>query len=491
MSRSSFLPRPALALAAVLAHAVLASAALAAGTPAVTPVQAALAGATGPSDLRARLIACAHDAEKTDPNAAGEAWHWAGESWRRGANPDSTIAAYRRANTLRGTFEDRYVLAEALLDRQAPGDIDEALKILQSSLPEAQTESREVAVRYGALLAWGKLLAGDLDSSRNDFAALERDLTRDPLWRYRYGRAVLTGPDTPKAIQLLRPLAVASRAQAQDVMELLQRAADRAQQTDMLDHDLAARIQARDDIEERVVTAIQGRRIKFAGRDRFPLSGVLLEAPGSGRHRPAIVMMAPDDTLADFDSIGVALRNSGFHTLLVAARGSGWSVGPTCPLPYTWEGREESLMRSTANDVRDAVRATALAAKADTSGYVLVVSRSLALAGAQAAAEDKRVRALVRLSPNPDPVDRGELVARLAKRKIPVFIQQTIEDYVNAEITDAAYHASAESASRVSDGHSGGHGAIAFKMDARVTPRFRQWLTDALSWSPRPQPRKG
>lgn len=459
---------------------------------AATPVQAALAGATGPADLRARLIAYANGAEKADPIGAGEAWHWAGESWRRATKPDSTIEAYRRANALRGNFDDRYLLADALLARQAPGDIDEALKILQGSLPEAQAESREVAVRFTALLAWGKLLAGELEASRNDFASLERDLTRDPLWRYRYGRAVLTGPDTPKAIQLLRPLAVASRGQAQEVMELLQRAVERVGQTEMLDRDLATRMQQRDEIEEKVVTAIHGRRVKFASSaDRFPLSGVLVEAAGAGRHRPAIVMMAPEDTLADFDSLAVALQESGLHTLLVAARGSGWSVGPTCPLPFTWEGREESLLRRTAGDVRDAVRAAALAVKADTSGYVLVVSRSLALAGAQAAAADKRVRALVLLSPDPDAVDRGELVATLAKRKIPVFIQQTIEDYMNAEVTDAAYHASAESASRVSDGHSGGHGAIAFKRDARVMPRFRQWLTDALSSSPRPQPRKG
>ena len=473
----------AFVLPIVLAHAVPGRAA--------TPLQAALAGATGPADLRARLVAYAGGVEKTDPNSAGEAWHWVGESWRRGANLDSTIAAYRRANTLRGTFDDRYVLADALLQRVAPGDIDEALKIVQASLPEAQAESHEVAVHYSALLAWGKLLAGDLESSRNDFASLERDLTRDPLWRYRCGRAVLTGPDTPRAIQLLRPLAVASRGQAQDVMELLQRAADRLGQTAMLDQDLAQRMQARDDIEEKIVTAIHGRRVKFAANDHFPLSGVLLEAAGPGRHRPAVVMMAPEDTLADFDSLGVALRESGFHTLLVAARGSGWSVGPTCPLPYSWEGREELLMRQTGRDTRDAVRAIALSAKTDTSGVVLVVSRSLALAGAQAAAQDRRVRALVLLSPNPDPVERGELVATLAKRKIPVFIQQTIEDFPNAEITDAAYHASAESASRVSDGHSGGHGAIAFKLDPRVTPRFRQWLTDALNSSPRPQPRKG
>ena len=457
---------------------------------AVTAAQSALRQATSPADLRARLTTYAAGAEKSDANDAGEAWYYAGESWRRGGQPDSAIIAFRRARDLRNGYEDRYALADALFARQAPGDVDEGVKLCRAAVTEAQVESARTAARFNALLAWGELLAGDFDGSRTLFASVEADVTREPEWRYRYGRALLTGPDIGKAIQVLRPLGVASRAQAQDVMELLQHAAERFQQTGALDRDLADRMKARDEIEERVVTRVQGRRIKFAASDQFPLSAVLLEAAGGGRHRPAIVMLAPEDTLADYDSLGVALRGAGFHALLVSPRGSGWSVAPSCPLPFAWRGREEELLRRSARDVRDAVRASALAAKADTSGYVLIASRSMALAGALAASQDSRVRALVLLSPDPNAVDRGVLTATLAKRKLPVFIQQTMEDFLNAEVIDDAYHASVESSSRVSDGHSGGHGAIAFKMDARVTPRFVQWLNDALS-PPRSQPRKG
>ncbi len=458
---------------------------------AATPAQTAIKEATSPADLRARLTSYAVASEKSDPNDAGEAWYDLGESWRRGGQPDSAIAAFRRARDLRNGYEDRYALAEALFARQAPGDIDAGVKICHDAVAESQTESAHTASHFNALLAWGELLAGDFDASRTLFASVERDVTGDFEWRYRYGRALLTGPDFAKGIQVLRPLAVASRGQAQDVMQLLQRAAEKYGQTEALDRDLAGRMKSRDDVEERVVTRIQGRRIKFAASDQFPLAAVLLQVPGAGRHHPAIVMMAPEDTLADYDSLGVALRAAGLHAVFVSPRGSGWSVAPPCPLPFAWRGREEAMLRRSARDVRDAVRASALAAKADTSGFVLIAARSMALAGALAAEQDRRVRALVLLSPDPDPVDRGVLVATLAKRKLPVFIQQTMEDYPNADVVDAAYHASVEAASRVSDGHSGGHGAIAFKMDPRVTPRFVQWLSDALTPSPRPQPRKG
>jgi len=471
----------------VVASLVVATGAIAAGTPA----QVVIRQATSPADLRARLLDYVAGAEKSAPNDAGEAWYDLGESWRRGGQPDSAITAFRRAQELRNGYEDRYALADALFARQAPGDIDAGMKICQAAVVEAQTESARTAARFNALLAWGELLAGEFDQSRALFASVEVDVTRDAEGRYRYGRALLTGSDLGKAIQVLRPLAVASRGQAQDVMQLLQRAAEKFGQTEGLDRDLAQRMKSRDEVEERVVTRVQGRRIKFATSDRFPMAAVLVAASGGGRHRPAIVMMAPEDTIADYDSLAVALRSAGFDAVLVSPRGSGWSVDPSCPLPYAWRGREEAMLRRSARDVRDAVRASALAAKADTSSFVLIASRSMALAGALAAEQDRRVRALVLLSPDPDPIDRGVLVATLAKRKLPVFIQQTMEDFPNAEVIDAAYHASVESASRVSDGHSGGHGAIAFKMDPRVTPRFVQWLNDALTASPRSQPRKG
>jgi len=204
-------------------------------------------------------------------------------------------------------------------------------------------------------------------------------------------------------------------------------------------------------------------------------------------------MVAPGDTLADYDSLAIALRDHGFSTLLLNVRGSGWSVAPACPLPEAWNGREETMTRRVARDVRDAVRATGLATRIDTSSVVLVATRSLALSGAMAAAQDRRVRALILLSPDPDAVERGPLIATLARRRLPVFLQQTPEDYQNFEVIDRAYHVTPESQSRVSDALSSGSGAIAFRFDRRTTPRLIQWIGETLKAPapPRARPRKG
>lgn len=452
-----------------------------AGAVAPTATQSILGESTSPADLRARLMRYATAHASDDAVGAGEAWSAIGWSYWRGTAPDSAIAAWRRAFGSRGLPSDRYDLADALLERQAPGDVDSALALLGPALPELQAQSPRAAARFQALIAWGRLLAGESDESRRLFDAVESEISLEPLWRYRIARAALTGPDQAKAIVLLRTLAIESRAQDSEVMRLLEMAAQRMQQSDRLDRDLADRLQQRDIVEDRVVTRIDGRRIKFAANDGFPLSGIVLKA-SVARPRTAIVLMAHADTLADFDSLGVALRAAGLNTLLLPVRGAGWSVGADCPLPVGWRGREESMLRRTALDVRDAVRALKLAERnTDTTGVVLVASRDLALPGALAAARDRRIRALVLLSPNPDPVDRGEFVATLAKRPIPVFLQQTMEDFPNFELMDRAYQVTDRGASRVSEGRAAGHGAIAFKQDHRVTPRFTQWLKDALA----------
>ncbi len=480
----------AVALLACLALSSSAPAARAAGPSRVEDI---LTEAPSPLALRARLAAHAEAAGAAD---AGEAWHAMGWSHWRGSHPDSAILAWRRALALRGMLSDRFDLADALLSRQAPGDVDTAIALIEAALPEAQAQSPRAAVRLQALLAWGRLLAGDLTASRELFESVEPEISREPLWRYRAGRAALTSPDASKALALLFPLAVSSRGQDAEITQMLELAARRLGAGDALEREMISKLEQRDAIEDRVVTRIAGRRIKFAAGDGFPLSGVLLEAAGP-RPRTAIVLVAPEDTLSDFDSLAVALRGAGLHTLLLQPRGSGWSVASDCPLPVAWRGREEFMLRRAAMDARDAVRAVRLATRnADTSSVVLVASRSLALSGALAAAQDRRVRALVLLSPAPDPVDRGAYLAALARRPLPVFLSQTPEDFPDFRLNDLAYQATLRSASRVSDGRAAGHGAVAFRQDARVTPRFVQWLAEALApparkATPPSPPRKG
>jgi hypothetical protein len=154
------------------------------------------------------------------------------------------------------------------------------------------------------------------------------------------------------------------------------------------------------------------------------------------------------------------------------------------------------MLHRSALDVRDAVRALSLTTKVDTGTVVLVASGEMAVAAAEAAARDRRVRALVLLSPDPAPVDRGVLPATLARRPLPTFFQQTAEDFPNYEFTDLALHAARERLSRISDARSPGVGAVAFRHDPRVAPRFTQWLKEALAAPPLPgsppaRPRKG
>jgi len=483
-------------LAAVLALLALAWWATPSHPQGDSPAQALLVEATSPADLRARLSAQAEARLATDRAGAGEAWHYAGWSHWRAGQPDSAILAWRRGLELRGEAQDRYDLADALLERRSPGDIDEAVAMLETGLPEVQASSANAASWYRALLGWGHLLAGDEDKARERFAEMEPELTKRPLWRYRMGRAALTGSDTRTAVLLLRTLAVASRGQDAEVMRLLESAAQRLGQPDAMLRDLTERIAARDRIEDMVVQRVNGRRIKFSASDGYPLSGVLLESKRSGRHRTAIVVLAPEDTLADFDSLGIALRESGLHTLLLQPRGSGWSSAPACPLPAAWRGREQLMLERTALDVGEAVRAVRLATRnADTTAVVVAASRSVALSGALAAGRDPRVRALVLLSPDPDAVDRGTMLAAIARRPLPLFLQQTPEDFPNAALMERTYQAADRAASRLSEARVPGRGATAFRYDARVTPRFVVWLESALApakkATPPARPRKG
>jgi hypothetical protein len=462
-----------------------------------TAAQALLDEATSPADLRARLVAYAKAHATTDAPGAGEAWFYAGSSWWRSGDVDSAVLAWRKAVELRGEAQDRYELAEALLERRAPGDTDAALEMLEQTMTQVAMDSPRLAPRYRALIGWGQLLAGKDEQARATLAEPEPELSKRPLWRYRMGRVALSGDDSRRALMLLMTLGVASRGTDAEVMKLLDAAAQKLGQPDAVLRDMTGRITLRDEIEDKVVARIEGRRIKFLASDGYPLSGVLLESTSPGRHRTAIVMLAPEDTLSDFDSLGVALRESGLHTLLLQPRGSGWSAAPECPLPVAWRGREERLLRRSALDIVDAVRAVRLATKnADTTEVVVAASRAIALSGAIAAQRNPRVRALILLSPDPDPVDRGALLASIAKRPLPLFLQQTAEEFPNFPYMERLYNAADRPASRISEARVMGRGAVAFRFDSRVTPRFVSWLNDALAppvkkATPPAPPRKG
>ena len=455
------------------------------------PLETILSQASSSADLRARLRAHAVQVQKTDAIGGGEAWYDAGRSYARSSMRDSAIACWRRSLALRKSYEDRRALADALIQRRGEGDLDEARDVLNAAISELQ--GHPSAATFIALLAWSRYLAGAEIEARELFAQAEPSISSRAIWRFRYARALSGTHEWQKVVQLLRPMAVASRGTESEVIKLLETTAVAVGRGDAMVRDMIEQLKLRDEREAVVVERLGGRRIKFAASDTFPLSGVLLEARGAGRHKLAVVVMAPEDTIADYDSLAVTLRDGGFTTLLLNARGGGWSVSPECALPEAWVGREEAMMRATASDVREAVRATALTASLDTTAVVLVGAGEMALPVAMAAAQDRRVRALALLSPDPDIVERGLLVSTLARRRMPVFLQHTPEDYPNFEYIDHAYQSTAQALSRVSDARSPGTGAVAFRFDPKVTPRFVQWLGEALKApaTPPARPRRG
>jgi len=473
---------------------ILAVAALAGLPP--TRTQMILREANDPADLRKRLAAYIRETGDADPLGTGEAYFYLASSFSRGSLPDSAVACWRLALKTRNSSADRTALAEALLERRKPGDVDSAIALVEPVLTEARAMHDDALVELEALYGWAKFLSGDIATGKAQLEQIESSLAGSRTWRHRYAIALQASGDPIRTIQVLRPVAVECRGLDASVMKVMEDAAISLNQRDAWLKELNSQLVARDKIEDRAIARMQGRRVAFAGSDGFALAGVALVPPDAARHRAAVVMMAPGDTIVSYDSLAAGLQRGGFAVLLIYPRGSGHSVGPTCSLPDTWSGREEAMLRQLSRDARDGVRALGLVTKLDTTAVLLGGGGSISLSVARAAADDRRVRALLLLSPAPDPVDRGYLRATLARRPMPVFFQQTPEDFPNFEFTDMDYHATDQAASRVSDGHTFGRGPIAFRQDPKVTPRFLEWLSDAMKApakkaTPPPAPRGG
>lgn len=489
-------PRPTRATAAALGLAAALITLAGGGAPAraafpATPAQDILTRATSPADLRARLDSLASAREAADPIVAGEARFHQGASFARGGQLDSAIVAYAAAARLRGNREELLGLADARLLRGAPGDAAAVLRELEPLLGELASETAYNQAVVQARMAWAHFLAGHPDSAAALFAGIHEQLGQRLEWRFRAAQAALATRDPRQAFDLLLPVAVASRKQDQAVMQSLVEAAGQIGETERLEARIAAEIHQRDGREQRLFESWGGRRLVFPGADGFPLVGIALPARASSRAaRPvgAVVLMAPGDTLPSHDSLVVALRDHGIATILVPPRGSSWAVAPSCPLPDAWEGREEMLQHQSALDAPLALRALARVAALDTTRYAVIGAFSTAAIAAEAARLDRRVRALILLSPSVAAVDRGTTCATLGAARVPAFFQSSPEDFnTSYDLTDVLYQAGNRPASRVVEARSGGHGPALFRADPALAPRLLRWLDEALR-TPRPAP---
>lgn len=458
-----------------------------AGSP-PTRTQVLLIECPSRESLRLSLLDHARRAGATAPLSAAEALYFAGSSYERAGRADSAIACYRGALALRGNAPERIALADLLLRRGRDGDRDAARALLDSSYAQAAAENDPAAAAFDARIAWTEVLAGQAARGVERFVPLEAELSGDPLWRYRMARARLEAGDPRRAVLLAEPLAIASRAQDAEILSLLERASASLGGKGRLDERIGRAIVAHDDRERALLAAIGGRRVRFAASDGFPLGATVIAAAGAARARAAVLLRAPGDTLADYDTLAVALRRGGWAVMLLDLRGSGWSVGPSCPYAATWAGREDALHTRTAKDVRDALRALALSATVDTTRYVIVGVERTASIAVEAASLDPRAQALVLLSPDPVPVDQGITRAWIHRLQRPIFFSSAPEDFLRFEVTDALYQAGDRARSRVADARAAGHGGRPFRGDPTAAPRLIGWLDDRWAARARPAP---
>ncbi|HEY2954661.1 MAG TPA: hypothetical protein VGK89_05385 [Candidatus Eisenbacteria bacterium] len=423
--------------------------------------------------LRASLLRYADSARVADPAGAGEALYLAGASCLRASLRDSAIECFRRADSLRHDPEDRLSLVDALLLRQGPGDLEAATALLDPAGGDASYD-------FEARRAWVEFLAGRTAKSVEIFRRIQASFDLDPVWGYRMARAFVEAGDVKRALTVLQPLAVASRQQDAELMDLAERAFQSFGNPVRLENELGRQISARDQSEGKLSQALGGRRVRFTAPDGAALGAVLVPARRSAHPRAAVVLWAPRDTLASYDSLAVALSGAGWAVLLMEARGSGWSAGPDCPFPEAWIGREDAMQSACARDVHEALRVLAVAGHADTMRCLLAGVGPTAATAVEAAELDRRVQALLLLSPAPDPVERGPMRERIHRLQRPIYFSGAPEDYLEFEVTNALYQAGDRGASRVADVSGAGTGARPFRDDLAAVRRLIAWLEETM-----------
>ena len=458
------------------------------------PLQALLLQADSPEQLRAGLIAFADSAAQAgDRLAAGAAYFYAGLSFQHAGMIDTAIACHRHAADWLGGDEQLFTLTDQLMLRRRPGDVDEAVSRL---LPAAQDLEVHAPAAVLGRLAWARFLQNRVDSADVVFARVARQLATGREWRYRIARVALARKDYRRGVDLLIPLAVASRGSDDVVVGMLEDAGKALGMTTRFRDEVGRTIAQNDRVETALADSLHGRLIGLTAGDGFPLGGLYVPpAPGARARRTpllAVVLMEPGDTLALGDSLATALRRHGLATLLLPVRGSGASVAASCPTPESWLDREQALQTRVARDVNDAVRSLRRSVPVDTTRYVVVGVGATAAMAAEAAYLDRHVKALMLVSPAPSSVERGPTRARLAAARIPVFFQSGGDDYVvNAALVDALYQAGNRPASRVVEASDSGRGLALFRANPTLAKRFLTWLDGALApaTAPRPTPR--
>lgn len=414
----------------------------------------------------------------SDAATAGAAWHALGQSYEYDGAADSALACYRRAIEHRGAYPELAGAVDLLFRRAAEGDAAEAVQHADRAagveLP-AGVGPQHVRARQ----AWARHLAGRSDEAHTMFSRIERALLRDPLWLLRLGQFANDRGEPLRAFGYLHSVALRSRGQAADALEQITRVADKLGSANEYGRQLEHELAVRDQRHAAWLEALGARRIQFAGGEQAPIGATLFAPEGVRGRPPAVVaLISPEDSLLSWDSLAVRLRDAGFAVILMDARGSGFSVSRATPLPASWSGRRAALTARTAADFRHGLRALALATPADTTRYTVAASGSMAYAALLAAEADPRVAAVVLISPDPLPVERGLARGVAARAGVPVYLTQTRIDLMNGRWIEPLHEAAPAGSSRLVDLPINGTGPAALGSEADAVRRLAEWIRE-------------
>src|SRR5262245_17067046 len=190
---------------------------------AASPIDSLLWAASAPAQVRSTLIAFATAARETSTANRGEAWYYAGMSYEHSGSADSALLCYEKAVSIRGSSPERDAYVDALLSRGEVEDGERALEVLGPRLKVALFNAEtDIALTRGRW-AWARYIEGHADSALTGLRLQQRWLLdlmtpRRRDWQYRLGLVELEQGDAAKCVELMVPLAVASRFQDRDVM---------------------------------------------------------------------------------------------------------------------------------------------------------------------------------------------------------------------------------------------------------------------------------
>lgn len=464
------------AIAAAVAAAVLLPAAAAAQPHVERPDQILMEARTAPG-VRAALIAHARSVRGEKPAEAADALLYAGQSCERSGLADSAAICYREAAALRASNVERLALADVLLSRGRAQDLLDAYGLVAgmvAATPPGAYDRAAVMLRW----MWVQHLAGHADSATLALDELGRTPDLEGRWALRTARVMLedagrTGP----AVGLLLPLEMRSRSQDPEVHELFVKATGAFGRTqEQVEEVVSADLERRARAELELLGRLDARRLPLRAADGFLLSAIVRPGPPGA---PAAIVLSMGDTLAHYDSLIVHLHESGFAVMVVEPRGFGASVGPPCPNPMRWEGRQHALEEQLAHDLVFALGALGELGPVDTTHAIVVGAGFSARAAVRAAELEPGFRAIVLASAEPARVDRGMMIGSVERAARPMFVQTAPEDLVDLYyFSDALYQASDRRASRVSSGSAQGRYAEQFRHDPRSGTRLRQWLAE-------------